>query len=286
MKFFLLLITTTLLLSASNAFINVEDLKKEMTLHPVVLLDTTDIQTFKLGHIPVAQHVDLADFRHHEKKYQLINSSKKIQKIAKRLGINNNSRVVLYGHNKPKELLKASYIALAFIANGLENVSILNGGYDDWVFSFPGFISQETTKIKKGDFVAKFNPNILVDLEYVKAHIGKTPMIEARPLRYFNAQAQSSGVRRLGHIAQAKSSAWSNKFDNDHCIKSNKELEEIYLNKNGLNPKEEVITYCTGGLEASMNWFILYKHLHFTDVKIYDASMREWGNRDDTPMEK
>ena len=35
-----------------------------------------------------------------------MNSSKEIQKVARSLGINNDSIVVLYGHNKPKELLK------------------------------------------------------------------------------------------------------------------------------------------------------------------------------------
>jgi len=35
-----------------------------------------------------------------------------------------------------------------------------------------------------------------------------------------------------------------------------------------------------------MNWYVLTKHLNFKNVKIYDASMKQWGNLDDTPMEK
>ena len=47
-----------------------------------------------------------------------------------------------------------------------------------------------------------------------------------------------------------------------------------------------VVSYCTSGMEASMNWYILYNYFGFKNVKLYDASMREWGNREDTPMER
>ncbi len=54
----------------------------------------------------------------------------------------------------------------------------------------------------------------------------------------------------------------------------------------GLNPKKELITYCTGGLETSMNFFVLHRLLGFEKIRLYDASMKEWANRDDTPMTK
>jgi len=137
-----------------------------------------------------------------------------------------------------------------------------------------------------GNFIAKFNPNILVDMEYVKAHLGKTPMIEARPLKYFNGSEQSKGVKRVGHITGAQSSFWLDKFNADETLKSDKELEKIFYTDHKLDKNKEVIAYCTGGLEASMNWYILNNYLKFKDVKIYDASMKQWGNLDDTPMQK
>ena len=286
MKFALILVFAFTYLFSWDAFISPHELRELITKKNVVLIDTTDEKTFNKGHIPSALRANISDFRKQVGSYQVMRSPKEIQKVARSLGVNNNSIVVLYGHNKPKELLKASYIALALIANGLQKVSILNGCYEGWLFDYEDFISKAKNDKKEGNFTAKFNPNILVDLQYVKKHIGKVPMIEARPLRYFNAKAQSKGVKRLGHIAKAQSSAWGNKFEHDRTIKSKKELEEIYLGKDHLNPKKEVITYCTGGLEASMNWYILSQYLHFKDVKLYDASMREWGNRDDTPMEK
>ena len=93
-------------------------------------------------------------------------------------------------------------------------------------------------------------------------------------------------MNRPGHIKGAMSSFWKDKFLKDETLRSDDELKEIFLTGYGLNSEDEVILYCTGGLEASMNWYLVYSYLGFKNAKIYDASMREWGNIDDTPMER
>jgi len=290
MKLFLSLFLSSLYLFASDAFINAEYLHKHLNDKNLVLLDTTDLKNFKKGHIPKAREADIALFRHWvDKKYLLINSQNEIQEVLRGLGINSDSQVVLYGHNNSKELLKSSYIALTLLAHGFSNVSILNGGYEEWKYEYesdPDAVSTKTTPFKKGNFTIKFNPNILVDINYVRAHIEKVLMIEARPKAYFTGEKKSNGVKRLGHIKGAISSNWRDKFNADDTLKSDAELKEIFLNKQKLHADKEVIAYCTGGLEASMNWYILTQELHFKDVKVYDASMMQWGNLDDTPMQR
>ena len=290
MKLLLSLLLTSLYLFAADAFVNSGYVKENLHNKNLVLLDTTDLKNFNKGHIPTARQADISLFRHWiDKTYLVINSPKEIQEAARSLGINNDSQVIIYGHNNNKELLKSSYIALALISHGFHNVSILDGGYGDWLYEFEDdktAVSKTALKYKRGNFTAKFNPNILVGLEYVKAHVNKVPMIEARPQVYFDGKKKSNGVKRLGHITGASSSYWRDKFNVDDTLKSDKKLNKIFLGKNRLNPNKEVIAYCTGGLEASMNWYVLTQHLGYKDVKIYDASMKEWGNLDDTPMEK
>jgi len=284
MKLPLLLLLSTVYLFASQAFITPAELKQKLNDKNLVLLDVTDPKTYAASHIPNAVNVNVFDFRYKVEKYQLMKPSNEIEKIVRKLGINNDSQVVIYGHAKPKELLKSSYTALALIANGHNNVSILDGGFTDWVYDFPKIISNKTPTVKEGNFVAKFNPNILVDLNYVKARIHKVPMIESRPSRYYYGTDHSKGVKRLGHIPGAMTSFWKDKFSSDEEILDMEDLNKIFIKQHKLSPDKEVIVYCTGGLEASMNWYVLHQHLKFKDVKIYDASMREWGNRDDTPM--
>ena len=289
MKLLLTLLLSSIYLFAQDGFISSSDLRKKLDNKNLVLIDTTDIKTFKKAHIPTAVQTDISAFRYWvDKTYMLMRSPGDIQAVARKLGINSNSEVVIYGHNKDKELLKSSYIALALITNGFTNVTILNGGYGDWDYEYEDDASAFSTEIKTpklGNFTIKHDSKTVIGMEYVKAHIGKTPMIEARPKVYFTGEKKSNGVKRLGHIPGATSSYWRNKFNVDDTLKSDKKLNKIFLDKQKLDPNKEVIAYCTGGLEASMNWYVLTQHLHFKNVKIYDASMKQWGNIDSTPME-
>jgi len=286
MKVVILFLLSSIYLFASSSFISATELHSKLQDKNLVLLDITDAKTYAKGHIVNAVNANVFDFRKQVGKYQLMRSTQEVQEIARSLGINNDSYVVIYGHGKAKELLKSSYLALSLIVNGLKEVSILDGGIGEFSFEYHDLITSKTSPVSKGNFVAKRNPNVLVDLNYVKENIGKVPLIESRPYRYFTGEDQSKGVRRLGHIPTAQSSFWKDKFLSDETVFSDEELKDIFIKKHHLNPNKEVIVYCTGGLEASMNWYILSQTLGFKNAKLYDASMREWGNRDDTPMVK
>lgn len=290
MKILFFIVAFTYSLLANDAFITAKDLQKKLTDKDLVLIDTTDLENYHLGHIPNARQVDISAFRELiEGKYELMKPSKEIEKVARSLGINNDSYVVIYGHNKPKELLKASYIAMALIVNGFSNISILDGGFDAWkkiVSTNKALISTENPAPTQGNFTAHYNPDILVDMAYVKEQIGKVDMIEARAKKFYDGTESSPGVKRLGHIPEAQSSNWEEKFSKDEKLLPNKQLKTIFFDKQKLHQNKEVITYCTGGLEASMNWYLLTHHLDFKNVKMYDASMKEWGNNENTPMTK
>jgi thiosulfate/3-mercaptopyruvate sulfurtransferase len=290
MKLLLSLFLFTLSLFANNAFITAEELHKKLDDKNLVLIDTTDIKTYQQGHITNARQVEISAFRHWvDETYMVMNSSEEIQTVAQNLGINNDSFVVLYGHNNPQELLKASYIALSLVVNGFTNVSILDGGFAQWKNLFAqtkGAISTKTPTIAKGNFKANYNSNILVDMQYVESKIGKTPMIEARPKKFYDGAEASPGVKRSGHIKDAQSSFWQDKFNANETLVDDKKLKSIFIDGHKLEANKEVVTYCTGGLEASMNWYILSQYLKFKDVKLYDASMKQWGNLENTPMEK
>jgi thiosulfate/3-mercaptopyruvate sulfurtransferase len=211
-------------------------------------------------------------------------SSEKIETAMKELGINNDSHVIIYGHNKEKEALKSSYIALAMITHGLKEVSILDGAYEEWVDDEEREVSTKLPIRLMGSFKATKNPNIIVDMAYVTKRINKVPMLEARPAVFYYGTLRSRGVKRIGHIPKAMSSFWKDKFEIDGTLKSEEVLKEIFIDGFRLDPKKEVLLYCTGGLEASMNWFILSQHLKFANARIYDGSLREWANREDTPL--
>lgn len=256
-----------------------------MKSEKIVVIDVgTKEEYLEKGHIPGALHSEIGEWRVQVEKYFLMRPEAELVKTVSELGIDNNTKVVLYGHGGEKQLLKASYIALALINLGHENVSILNGGFEEWTYE--GDVSKKASQNKKADFKASPKKKILVDKAFVLENLNKIPMIEARPPHFYFGAVESPGVKRIGHISGGMSYFWKNSFHEAEIVKTEDELKEILVEGMQLDPSKQMMVYCTGGLEASMNWYILTQVLKFKDVKIYDASMKEWGNLDDTPMVK
>ncbi|WP_345993195.1 rhodanese-like domain-containing protein [Sulfurimonas sp. HSL-1716] len=284
MKFITAILLFSLTLFASGGFISVDELQKKIDDKNLIIIDVTDHATYKKGHIKNAVLADVTKFINQTGSYRVMKPSAEIQKLARGLGINNDSQIVIYGHGNKKELLKESYLALCLIVNGAKDISILDGGYLSWTFESNLLSSTQNVTNKEGNFTAVYNPNIVVGLDYVKNNISKIPMLDARSTEFYYGTAIPEGVKRAGHIKNAMSSFWKDKFLKDETLRSDEELKEMFLTGYDLHAEDEVVSYCTSGLEASMNWYILYNHLGLKNAKIYDASMREWGNRDDTPM--
>ncbi len=284
MKKLLTFITLLTSLYSADAFITAEDLNEKLHNDNLVIIDVGTKTDYLKSHLPHAVQTDMKAWRKKVAKHKEIRSSKELLKEIQRLGINNDSHVVIYGHNKPKEALKSSYVAMALIQQGLKEVSILDGAYEEWSYDDELPLSSGPYLPSPGNFKPNPNNNIVVDLNYVFDHIKKVPMLEARPSEFYYGTYRSQGVNRIGHIPGAMSSNWKDKFQRDGLLKTDKALDEIFYTGFELKQDKEIILYCTGGLEASMNWFIVSQKMKFKNAKIYDASMREWGNLNDTPI--
>jgi len=283
MKTLLLTLLVTLSLNASNGFISPKELHSHLDDKNLVLLDVSSKEDYAKAHIKGAHSTSYQLYRHNVATYSLMNSPKELETLMRSYGVNNNSKIVIYEQNKDKGLLKASYVALAFARVGFRNVEILNGGIGEWTyFEYP--VTTVVPKKSSGNLNAKADDSILIDMAYVQKNLGKLPMVEARPADFYFGTIDSSGVKRNGHIKGGMSNHWRNSFEDDGTLYPKARLDETFYKGLELKQNEEVILYCTGGLEASMNWYVLDRVMGFTNLKVYDASLREWGNREDTPM--
>ncbi|MCW8953374.1 MAG: rhodanese-like domain-containing protein, partial [Sulfurimonas sp.] len=149
-----------------------------------------------------------------------------------------------------------------------------------------GKLCVKTTTKPEGNFNAKVNDAMLIDMQNVKKSIGKIKMVDSRPAKYYFGSQKQGSLKHAGHIAQAKSYSWQYSLNKDNTLKSKKVLSETIEKGMQLNKNDDLIIYCTGGLEAAMNYFVFHKVLGFNKAALYDSSMLEWANRDDTPMTK
>lgn len=282
MKLFIFLTLFLLPLFSADAFISAEDLHTKIGSDKLVLLDVGSHHVYHKSHIPTATHINMQQWCKRVDEHYEMQDIDYLVKLVRQLGINNDSHVVIYDHNSPKGLLNASYIALALYRLGHTNLSILDGGYEEWLYEYEGV--QQIIKRERSDFIAHPKSDLLVDSHYVAAHIGKIPMLDARVSKYYFGTYKSPGVYKLGHIKGAVSTYWKNSFLSDNTLAEKEILEAIYLQGLKLDPDEEVLLYGLDGYQASMNWYILSQVFKFDNLKVYDASMQEWGNSDVSKM--
>ncbi len=285
MKYLLILAISFFNLTASDAFITPSELKKSLEDKNLIMIDVAESSIYKISHIKGAINADISKFINKENLFSLMNPAEIIQNELKALGINSNSKIVIYSHNTKIGILNSSYLAFILIYSGFENISLLNGGYMAWIFENELLTSSLTPDAKEyGDFIIKINPNILASCEMVQDNLASITMLDARsPQKYYGVE-RSDRVAALGHISYAKSSFYMNKFLRDSSLREQKELDKIYINGYGLNSSDEIIVYSDSALGASMEFYILYKEMGFKNTKIYEASLLEWGNSLGLPM--
>ena len=285
MKTFVLFIVSALSVYAMDALVSTEWVDTHLKDKHLVIVDVSDTECYReAGHLPGAVSTSIGQWRMPKEKHLVVRPSEVIASHMRSLGINNDSDIILYAHiDTPKDFLKASYVYWAMKYHGLENVAIMDGGFDKWLTEKRA-TTAEAAEPKQGTFTASMQPERFADEAYVREHIGRLPMLDARPTEFYFGLKPSPGVARAGHIAKATSYPWNYSVNGDYTVKAEEELEAIFTEGLALKRDQEMVVYCTGGLETSFNYFILEGFLGYKKVRLYDASMKEWGNRSDTPM--
>ncbi|WP_457749447.1 sulfurtransferase [Sulfurimonas sp.] len=271
-------------LLAMEPLVSAQWLQKSLNDKNIVIVDVSDNNLYMQGHIPQSINSPISHWREKHGSFSLVKGQDDIAKEFKRLGINKNSQVVIYSHHSnPKDILKASYIIWAMEYYGFKNTAMLDGGLVAWQEELLELERKKNVSAKEGTFRVKKNKALIADMQSVKDAIKKSTMLDARgAVFYFGAQKQAV-LAKAGHVPYAKSYFWKYSFVGDY-LKSKTLLQKMLIKGMQLNPKKSTITYCTGGLETSMNFFVLHRILGFSNIRLYDASMKEWANNANTPM--
>ena len=269
---------------AIEPIVSVEWLQKNLKNENLRIVEVSYKESYNLGHIPNATHTTIENWRHDKDTFTVLKDKEAIEQEIRSHNIDKNTEVVIYADiQTPRDVLKTSYIFWALHYMGVENVALLDGGKQAWERA-NAELSQEKSSTKLSTFSTKINPKILASKEYVSKNIGKIPMLDARPSDNYLGITATNGVKRDGHIKGAMSYSWNYSVDNEFMLKDKAKLDALFAEGYNLDKNKEVVVYCTGGLETSYNYFVLRGVLGYKNVKLYDASMKEWGNLDDTAM--
>jgi thiosulfate/3-mercaptopyruvate sulfurtransferase len=255
----------------------------------IVEVDYIPATSYILGHIPGAVLFDWQRDIIDSRKRDVI-SKEDLEKSLQRIGVNNDTTIIVYGDFKNWFATFAFWI---FKYYGAQDVRLMNGSRKKWLEEVRP-ISLDVPSYPRGNFKAS-DPDksirafmndvkeiinsqgkILVDVRTNDEYNGKT----LAPTEYSPEYGQMGG-----HIPGAVNVPWSKMVNEDGTLKSSDELKKLYETLN-VTPDKEVITYCGIGERASYTWFVLKYLLGYPNVKTYDGSWLEWGNTMGNPIEK
>jgi len=243
---------------------------------------------YKKGHIPSAYYLDTNAIEE-EPIWNRV-SDQAIEDMLLEHGITYDTTVVVYG----RDTTAAARAASIFMYAGVEDVRLLNGGYDAWIAS--GY--EEETGINTPESVTSFgaivpsNPNYIVDLPEAKAILEneKAELVSIRSRA--EHIGETSGYSYIEPKGRIKGDVWGHggvdaysmdDFRNiDNTMRNYKEIAAFW-EEEGITPDKEASFYCGTGWRASEAFFYAYL-MGWENISVYDGGWYEWSSDKSNPI--
>ena len=232
------------------------------------------------GHIPGARYLGFDDFMDTKapKMYE-VPSPEKLKAVFERLGISDNTRVVIYTQDWFPWASRA-WFTFDYVGHGSQ-AALLDGGYKQWTIEKRAISKDEPVAATKGNFTPHPHVEDVALLEQVKqlsnanGNDGKSFLVDAR-----------SGKRYSdGHLSGATNIFWRSTVvsEDSPTLLPADQLRKLWAD-GGFKPGEKSISYCEVGIQASHDYFVA-KYLGL-DAAMYDGSMHEWDMIEKLPSVK
>ena len=268
--------------------IDTETLQNQLGQPGLVIIDVRGNAAYEFGgHIPGAVHTTWHDYSDPKAvaKGLLDPDMKRMESKIRGLGINHDSQVVIYSNpfdnwgDEGRMFWMLEYL-------GHKNLRILDGGWVKWVEERRPFEHGRVSP-KPGNFTVQVVDRVAITKDDLKGIVKQphpnTIIIDARSLEEYLGK-DMTGIPRAGHVPSAIHVAW-NGFLNKNATVKDLTMIQSSLEDKGLQPNQNVICYCTGGVRSAWLYFIL-KLAGYQNVRNYPGSWWEWSRDFACPVEK
>ncbi len=244
------------------------------------VVDTRKGDGYDIAHIPRAVRYP-APTTPFLKENGRVPSAERFAALMSEMGIGDARLVIAYddGNN-----LFAARLWWTLNYYGHRQVRLLNGGWDLWVAEGRA-VAGAPASPNPASFTPKIDESWIAEWEQVRAAI-KNPacsILDVRADKEWTGE-DPMGTKRGGHVPGAVHLDWRETIDQaSKCFKPESALRQMFAQA-GLSPDKEVITYCQGGIRAAHTAFAL-RLAGYEQVRNYERSWYEWGNREDLPIE-
>jgi len=246
----------------------------------ILLLDLRPAETFAAGHLAGAIHLDLFGI-------SLIDTDPAptrsflwiIEHLLASRGVSAERRIVVYDTDSGIRAARAFWFLEYF---GHPDVRVLDGGVEAWLRGcFPVTTAAEAPVAE--DWRGAPHADRLATWQDVRDRLhdpGAVILDTRTDGEYYGTTVRA---RRGGAIPGAVHIEWTKNLTPEGTFKPAVELQKLY-DAAGVTTEREVITYCQGGYRAAHTYLAL-RLLGYPRVRNYLGSWKEWGDREDLPVE-
>ena len=236
---------------------------------------------FDDGHIPGSRFADVID--QFSERVTAANpldftrpTAEHFENAARALGISRTTRVVVYDRAIGTFAARLWWL---FRSNGHERVAVLDGGLLAWSAAGHALETGPASSADAGDFVADPQPGYFIERAEVHGiATGALPGTLVCALPPENAAVDIGFRGRAGRIPGSVAIPAFSLVDRD--------TRTLQVDGGFAGIAREdgpVVTYCGGGIAASLNAFALVLD-GYPDVQVYDGSLNEWVQDPAAPL--